>query len=225
VESEPQTTTGALIFDLDGTLVDTVGHRIAAWVQALVEAEIPASSVTVAPLIGMGGRDLATAIARHGGIDLNARRLEGLERRAGAIFSERNRRPRPLPGIRDVLTSLVALGKPWAIATGGLQDEAQPSIECLRLPSRPIVIDGTLVARGKPAPDLLLLAADRLRIPPGECRYIGDSTWDMLAAAAAKMASIGVTAGGVASADALKAAGAGRVFANLTEFWRSMGGP
>ena len=80
----------------------------------------------------------------------------------------------------------------------------------------PLIVDGTHVAHAKPAPDLLLLAASRLEVDPADCWYVGDATWDMLAAVAAGMPAIGVTTGAVDAAT-LFAAGAGRVVASLAE--------
>ena len=108
-----------------------------------------------------------------------------------------------------------AAGVPWAIATSSRRAQVRTSIDALKLPSEPTVIDGSHVSRAKPAPDLLLLAAQELGVDPRGAWCVGDSTFDMLAARAAGMHPIGVTSGAVAAA-ALFSAGAAEVIDSLT---------
>jgi phosphoglycolate phosphatase-like HAD superfamily hydrolase len=77
-------------------------------------------------------------------------------------------------------------------------------------------VDGSHVERAKPAPDLLLQAASTLKVAAGECWYIGDATWDMRAASAARMVPIGVTTGAVGDM-VLREAGAQAVIGSLDE--------
>jgi HAD superfamily hydrolase (TIGR01509 family) len=205
----------AIIFDLDGTLVDTVGARIAGWSDAFAESDIPATRRQIEPLIGMDGRRLATDVAGAAGIELDRDRAESLDRRAGALFDEHNRDPRPLPGARECLARLDAAGVTWAIATSSRAEQVRASVASLALDRDPRIIDGSAVEHAKPAPDLLLLAADRLQAVPKECWYVGDSTWDMRSAVAAGMRAIGVVAGAAVDAKALSEAGADVVLDTL----------
>ena len=96
-------------------------------------------------------------------------------------------------------------------------EQVQTSVSALGLADEPEIVDGSHVEHAKPAPDLLLLAAERLGLPPARCWYVGDSTWDIRAAVAAQMPGIGVTAGAAVGADVLAEAGAERVVADLAE--------
>jgi len=200
----------ALIFDLDGTLVDTVGLRIDAWLQTFAEVGIPADREHVATLIGADGRRLAQEVAAVAGRPIDLARAEAIDRRAGELYGALNTAPRPLPGVTDLLEQLAGSDLRWAIATSSRAEQVMTSVEALGLAELPMIIDGSHVEHAKPAPDLLLLAADRLSSSPRGCWYIGDATWDMLAARSAGMVAIGV-ASGSATAEALGQAGAAGV--------------
>jgi HAD superfamily hydrolase (TIGR01509 family) len=206
----------AVIFDLDGTLVDTVEKRIAAWLEVFAEERIPASRETIAPLIGSDGKFLARRIAANAGIELDDARAEAIDRRCGEIYDRLNTDPRPLPGARETLEWLTERGLPWAIATSSRREQVTDSVAALGLTKEPKIIDGSHVEHAKPAPDLLLYAARELGQVPAECWYVGDSTWDMRAARAAEMIPIGVPTGAASAAD-LEGAGAATVIGSLAE--------
>ncbi len=203
-----------IIFDLDGTLVDTVETRIRAWLNVFEAEGIPATRRQVAELIGSDGRQLARDVAAAAAIVLAEGRDEAIDARCGALFAEWNTDPRPLPGATSLIARLEVAGVPWAIATSSRREQVAASVAALELPRAPLVVDGTHVAHAKPAPDLLLLAAHELGIDPPECWYVGDATPDMRAAVAAGMVAIGVPTGAV-DENALRAAGADRVVASL----------
>jgi HAD superfamily hydrolase (TIGR01509 family) len=205
----------ALLFDLDGTLVDTVLIRIQAWLEAFQEAGIPADRAAVAALIGSDGRGLAREIVTQAGRHLSDEAIEHLDHRAGELHEAANVDPRPLPGARELLLGLTGSPIRWAIATSSRRAQVRTSVEALHLMRRPVIVDGSHVALAKPAPDLLLLASRRLRIAPAACWYVGDARWDMLAAASAGMQPVGVTSG-AADARTLQAAGAVAVVPDLT---------
>lgn len=207
----------AVVFDLDGTLVDTVRARIDAWNAAFDEFDIPVARSTLEPMIGMDGRRLATEVAAAEGAPLDEASAEAVDRRAGTLFDARNRDPRPLPGARDVLKRLDAAKVIWAIATSSRAEQVVASVAALRLDQDPRIVDGSSVERAKPAPDLLLLAARQLGAKPEECWYVGDSTWDMRAAVSARMAAIGVLAGAAVGDGALRTAGATAVLRTLDQ--------
>lgn len=196
----------AWIFDLDGTLVDTVETRIVAWLQTFEEQRIPSNRALVAKLIGSDGRRLARIVAEAAGQTLSSDREEEIDRRAGEIYSALNTNPKALPGALELLNTLDELQRRWAIATSSRREQVDASVNALALPRRPIIIDGSNVKHAKPAPDLLLYAARELGVEPSRCFYVGDSIWDMQSAAAAGMQAIGVASG---SATAVELAGAG----------------
>jgi len=204
----------AVLLDLDGTLVDTVETRIQAWLAVFAEWGIPVSHDQLEPMIGLDGRRLARDVAAAADVQLTDGRDEAIDRRAGEIYGRLNRDPRPLPGARELLATLDDRGISWAIATSSRREQVATSVEALRLPRSPTIIDGTHVEHAKPAPDLLLLAGRELRADPATTWCVGDSTWDMNAAVAAGMVPVGVTTGAV-DADTLRQAGARLAVTNL----------
>jgi HAD superfamily hydrolase (TIGR01509 family) len=122
-----------------------------------------------------------------------------------------------LPGLAAVLAAIDELNLRWVIATSSRKEQVAVSVGALELEDEPEIVDGSHVEHAKPAPDLLLLAAERLRLPPARCWAVGDSTWDIRAAVAAGMAGIGVSAGSAVGPGDLHAAGAARVLGSLTE--------
>jgi HAD superfamily hydrolase (TIGR01509 family) len=204
-----------ILFDLDGTLVDTVPARIDAWEVALEEAGITATRAQLEPMIGMDGRRLARDAAEAAGQRLGEDEVEALDRRSGELFDARNRDPRPLPGARETLFALDARGLTWAIATSSRREQVAASIAALELTSEPRIVDGSHVEHAKPAPDLLLLGARELGIAADACWYVGDSTWDMRAAIAAGMVPVGILAGAAVDEAALRDAGASVVHPTL----------
>jgi len=209
---------------LDGTLVDTVPARIKAWLRALHEAGISVGHREVAALIGSDGRYVARESARAAGQALDARRAEVIDRRQGEIFEVLNINPKPLPASRELLKILDSRIIPWAIATSSRHEQVAASLKALSLPRTPTIIDSRDVRQAKPAPDLLLKAARVLGVEARRCWYIGDSTWDMVAAKAATMVAVGVTAGSAVRPDALASAGAVKVCKTLRGVIQLLGG-
>lgn len=207
---------GAVICDLDGTLVDTVPTRIDAWLRTFAEFGIDADRDHVASLIGSDGKWLAGQVAERTGRELAPDRAEAIDQRAGETYSELNTDPHHLPGAPEFLAALAEAGLAWAIATSSRPDQVRASVTALDLDPWPIVIDGLAVEQAKPEPDLLFAAAERLEVPPGVCWCVGDSRWDVLAAIAAGMAPIAV-ATGASSATELGQFGATTVVERLDQ--------
>ena len=190
--------------------MDTVETRIEAWLATFAEVGIPADRAHVARLIGADGKRLANEVAQVAGRHLDGTRAEAVDRRSGEIYDRFNTDPRPLPGARTLLTALSRSDFLWAIATSSRREQVGASVNALRLPRPPLIVDGSAVEHAKPAPDLLLLASQRVATPARRCWYAGDSTWDMEAARAAGMTGLGMPYG-VASAATLRRAGAAAV--------------
>jgi HAD superfamily hydrolase (TIGR01509 family) len=206
-----------LIFDLDGTLVDTVHRRIDGWVEALNAAGLPATAGEIGPLIGMDGKRLARELAASAGRTLSEDEVEAIDHAAGEAFDRRNKAPEPLPGLEDALAAIGMCGSKWVIATSSRAAQVRGSVAALGLEELPQIVDGSHVEHAKPAPDLLLLAAERLGVAPERCWAVGDSTWDARAAVAAGMRAVCVTAGSAVSVGDLVAAGADVVVATLAD--------
>jgi HAD superfamily hydrolase (TIGR01509 family) len=207
----------AVLFDLDGTLVDTVQTRIAAWEQALEEAGLPTGRDRLAPLIGLDGKRLAVEIAALAGAPIDNARAEEIDRNSGEIYERLNKSPRALPGLGRLVAELDRRQIAWAIATSSRKGQVRTSVEALGLAEEPAIVDASHVKHAKPEPDLLLLAAEQLGIKPAACWYVGDATWDMVSAVAAGMIAIGVTAGSAVDAATLAGAGAAAVVSTLDE--------
>jgi HAD superfamily hydrolase (TIGR01509 family) len=216
---------GAVLFDLDGTLVDTVSDRIEAWARVFDEFGIPVDRGRLGPLIGVDGKRLAREVAAIAGMTLDDDRTEAIDKRCGEIYETLNREPRPLPGVRVLVETLERRGVPWAIATSSRREQVGTSVDALGLAQEPTIVDGSHVKHAKPEPDLLLLGARKLRVEPTRCWYIGDSTWDIAAAIAAGMIPIGVTAGSAVAAAVLEGAGAALVVPTLEALLAAIGRP
>ena len=118
---------------------------------------------------------------------------------------------RPLPGARDLLAYLTQAGVPWAIATSGRRQSAQPLLDMLEVPKDVPVVTRDQVEHAKPDPDLFLAAAERLGVAVETSIVVGDSVWDLLAARRARALGVGLLSGGYGQ-DELEGAGAYRVY-------------
>jgi phosphoglycolate phosphatase-like HAD superfamily hydrolase len=186
----------ALLFDLDGTLVDSVYQHVLSWREALESEGIELAVWRIHRRIGMSGGLFLKALERELGHDLDA----GMAERLGAAHAKgvlgRMNQILPLPGARELLAALSSMGVRWAIATSGAEKTARPTLALLSIPSSVPVITRDQVAYAKPNPDLFLAASERLGVPPGDCFVVGDSIWDMLAARRAGALGIGLLSGG-----------------------------
>ena len=212
---------GALIFDLDGTLVDTVYAHVFAWQRALDEAGMPIDGWRIHRRIGMSGGLFTRAVARELGRPLGEDEVEAIQTRHGELFRELLPGRRPLPGAPELMAELRGTGVVHGIATSGRRPEIDASLEALGVGDETVVIARGDVLRAKPEPDLFLACAERIGAPPDECYVIGDAVWDLLAARRARMLSIGLLSGGYGE-DELTSAGAYRVYRDCEELRASL---
>ena len=204
----------AFVFDLDGTLVDSVYQHVLAWREALQSEGVQLAVWRIHRKIGMSGGLLTNILLRETGVELTAERIERLQRVHAEAYKRVARDIQPLPGARALLAALTDAEIPWAIATSGRMETAAPVLETLGVSrDRVPVITRDLVKYAKPDPDLFLEAADRLGISIQAASVVGDSVWDMLAARRAHSLGIGVLSGGYGMEE-LERAGAYRVFAD-----------
>jgi HAD superfamily hydrolase (TIGR01509 family) len=211
----------ALIFDLDGTLVDTVYAHVFAWQRALIEVGSPIDGWRIHRRIGMSGGLFARAVAREIGRELTAGEAEALQRRHGEVFREILPDRRPLPGAIELLEALRRSGVVHGIATSGRRPEIDRSLEALGIPAETVVVERGDVLRAKPEPDLFLACQQRIGVGADECYVVGDAVWDLLAARRAGMLSVGLLTGGYGE-DELRAAGAFRVYRDAAELLESL---
>jgi HAD superfamily hydrolase (TIGR01509 family) len=208
-----QERTQAFLFDLDGTLIDSVYQHVLAWQDALDQMGIELSVWRIHRKIGMSGGLFANALQRETGHLLTPDETARLRKLHAESFRERAEQLRPLPGARALLASLTEAGVPWAIATSGYLESAGPMIQMLEVAADVPVITRDQVAHAKPDPDLFLAAADRLGVDIAESVVVGDSVWDLLAARRAGALGVGLLSGGYGQ-DELERAGAYRVYAD-----------
>ncbi len=211
----------ALIFDLDGTLVDTVYAHVFAWQLAFAEDGLPIDGWRIHRRVGMSGGLFARAAARELGREFTPGETDALQNRHGQIFRELLPERRPLPGAVALLAELRERDVPHGIATSGRRPEIDASLEALGVPDDLVVVERGDVMRAKPEPDLFLACAKRIGVAPGECYIVGDAVWDLLAAHRAGMLSVGLLSGGYGEAE-LQSAGAFRVYRDAEELRHSL---
>lgn len=191
----------AILFDLDGTLVDTVHLRVASWIAAFGAAGIVVGADELAPLMGGDGRWVVRQVAERRGIVLDEASQEHLDRASGDWFETHGRDRVATPGARDLLLALDAVAIPWAVATSSRPEQVHASVAALDLRRPPTIVDSSHVRHAKPAPDLLLAGAEQVGVAPARVWYVGDARWDMLAAVSAGMVPVAVLTGATAAAD------------------------
>ena len=213
----------ALIFDLDGTLVDTVYAHVFAWQKAFQEDGLAIDGWRIHRKIGMSGGLFTRAVSREIGHDLSdeqARELQAVHDRLFREILPPDER-RPLPGAKAILVELRERGITHGIATSGSRPGIDASLAALEVPDDMVVVQRGDVARAKPEPDLFIECARRLEVAPEDCYVIGDAVWDLLAARRARMLSIGLLSGGY-GADELQGAGAFRTYRDAAELQSSL---
>lgn len=204
----------SFLFDLDGTLVDSVYQHVLAWHEALESEGIQLSIWRVHRKIGMSGGLLTNMLLRETGLALEPERIERLQHLHSQVYRRHVGEVRALPGARALLDALTEAQIPWAIATSGRLETAGPVLETLGVdPTQTVVVTRDQVKYAKPDPDLFLAAAARLGVPIESATVVGDSVWDVLAARRAHALGVGLLSGGYGE-DELQRAGAYRVYAD-----------
>jgi HAD superfamily hydrolase (TIGR01509 family) len=205
------------LFDMDGTLVDSVYQHVLAWKTALDAEGIELSVWRIHRRIGMsGGLFMNQLIRELGEIDrtpeLDADRVERLRLAHAEAYRGYAAQIRPLPGARALLDWLTEAKIPWAVATSGRMETARINLDALGVdPEITPVVTRDQVRYAKPDPDLFLAAAARLNAPIETAVVVGDAVWDMLAAVRCRALGVGLLSGGYGPEE-LRQAGAIRVF-------------
>ncbi|MCO4319236.1 HAD family hydrolase [Phyllobacterium sp. 21LDTY02-6] len=215
------------LFDLDGTLVDSVYQHVLAWKEALDSEGIDLSVWRIHRKIGMSGGLFTNQLLRETGMEFSAERVERLRQAHAAAYQRQSSNIRPLPGASELLDWLSAAGIPWAIATSGRMETAAVNLAALGVdPQKSPVVTRDMVKYAKPDPDLFLAAAARLEAPIDTAVVVGDSIWDMLAAVRCRALGVGLLSGGYGPEE-LRESGAFRVYddpADLLEHIDEVGG-
>ena len=201
----------ALLFDLDGTLIDSVYQHVLAWHEALEELGLSLAVWRIHRRIGMSGGLLVQALGREIGQRLTSEQAQELQKRHAAAYERYQSAIQPLPGARELLQQLSRDNIPYAIATSGRPEGARSALERLGVRPEIPVITRQEVQRAKPDPDLFLAAAQRLNVPITRAMVVGDSVWDLLAARRAGCLGIGLLSGGYGKEE-LEQVGAYRVY-------------
>jgi HAD superfamily hydrolase (TIGR01549 family) len=204
----------AFLFDLDGTLIDSVYQHVLAWKEALDEEGVVLPVWNIHRKIGMSGGLFTNILLRETGLDITPERIERLQQRHAEAFNHHHAQGsvRPLPGARELLQFLTQEKIPWAIATSGRMRTAAHNLAALGVdPNEVPVVTRDMVRHAKPDPDLFIAAAERLGVDIHHSLVIGDSIWDMLAAQRARALGVGLLSGGYGQ-DELQRSGAFRVY-------------
>jgi HAD superfamily hydrolase (TIGR01509 family) len=213
--------TPALVFDLDGTLVDSVYQHVLAWREALETAGIELSVWRIHRRIGMSGGLFVNALLRETGRRISAEETARLQKHHAEAYARQRMQIRPLPGARELLEYLSAEGVPWAIATSGRLETARLALEVLGITDGVPVVTRDDVAHAKPDPDLFLAAAARLGVDLSASIVVGDSVWDVLAARRARALAVGLLSGGYGQEERERA-GAYRVYQDPADLARHL---
>jgi len=206
----------ALLFDLDGTLVDSVYQHVLALRDALEQYGMPLAVWRIHRRIGMSGGLFVNALAREIGRTLEADAAARIQTLHAEAYKQYAGQVRPLPGAIELMAHLAKTGVPHAIATSGYRHTAELTVKSLGIGSEVPLVTRDQVAHAKPDPDLFLAAAHRLEIPIEHSVVVGDSIWDLLAARRARALGVGLLSGGYGEEE-LERAGAYRVYADPAE--------
>ncbi len=209
----------SFIFDLDGTLVDSVYQHVAAWHQALQALGIELAVWRIHRRVGMSGGLFTEILLREIGREFTPALVDELQTRHAEAYSGMAKWVRPLPGAILLLEHLTRERIPWAIATSGKLSSAKYSLQTLGVAASTVVITRDNVRRAKPDPDLFVTAASHLGSDIESAVIVGDSVWDMLAARRARGLGVGLLSGGYGQ-DELERAGAIRVYEDPADLLR-----
>jgi HAD superfamily hydrolase (TIGR01509 family) len=206
----------SFLFDLDGTLIDSVYQHVIAWRHALTSIGIDLSVWRIHRRIGMSGGMMVSALLRETGATLSRKEIERLQETHAEAYRAQVSTVTPLPGASELLRYLTEKNVKWAIATSGYAATAHSALALLGLPEDTTMITRDRVRHAKPDPDLFLAAAAELDVKPRHAMVVGDSVWDLLAARRAGALGVGLMSGGYGREE-LERAGAYRVYADPAE--------
>ena len=195
----------AVIFDVDGTLVDSVDLHAEAWRRVLGEFGHDVKLSDVRAQIGKGGDELLKVFLSPEEIEKDG---EKLDERRGALFKEEFlSQVRPFPGVRGLFEHLIGRGHRIALGSSGKEDEVEHHKKLCGIEDLDLVQTTSEDAeKSKPHPDIFLAALEKLGVDAEQAVAVGDTPYDASAAGKAGIAAVGVLCGGF-PADDLRRAG------------------
>jgi len=198
-----------VLFDVDGTLVDTTYLHAVTWWEAFRQGDHDVPMWTIHRAIGMGSDKILDALL---GTDRDRDGDRKLTDAHAALYSTYWDRLRPLPGAADLLRACRSSGRKVVLASSASERELRALRRALDADDAiDVATSASDAEQSKPAPDILEVALDRAGLAPDEVMLVGDSVWDVRAAAKLNVPCIGVTCGGT-SAGELNQAGAVAVY-------------
>ncbi|WP_067970540.1 HAD family hydrolase [Mycolicibacter icosiumassiliensis] len=208
----------AVLFDIDGTLVDSNYLHVHAWSRAFSELHLEVESWRIHRAIGMDGTELVRLLSDEAPQDVR-RRLKDLHSqyylRSSALLS-------PLPGARNLLERLAALDLPVVLATSAPEEELAALRKVLGCDDLVAAVTSSAdVDVAKPDPDIIGIALDRVGATAERAVFVGDAVWDAQACVRAGVPSIGLLSGGVSRTE-LEMAGASAVFENAEDLLENL---
>lgn len=210
--------TGAVLFDIDGTLVDSTYLHVIAWMRALQEVNHPVDAWRIHRGMGMGSSQLLTCLLGE--------EADRLGPRAKQRHSEHYHRAAPLlrafDGARELVKAVAQRGARVVLATSAAPDELERLRSVLEIDDAVAgITGGGDVEAAKPAPDLVEVALQQAGVPADRAIFVGDTVWDVQACAKAGVACACVLSGGI-SAKELTEAGAVAVYEDCQELLREL---
>jgi beta-phosphoglucomutase len=190
----------AVIFDMDGVLIDSYQAHYASWRKLYQELEQPYSEAEFASDFGRTSRDI---LRRKFGDAMSDARIREIDARKEALFRDILRQSFPaMAGARELIDALAADGFLLAVGSSAPPENLSLSLEKLgRAHQFQAIVTGADVTRGKPDPQVFQLAAERLGVSPGKCAVVEDAVHGIEAANHAGMTSIALA--GTATRDQL----------------------
>ena len=210
-----------MLFDLDGTLVDSAYEHVLAWHDTFVEFRMDIPNWKIHRRVGMSGSFFLPGLLREIGRSASPSLIKRLESRHAQHFTRKIKSIRVLPGARELLQHLSQIGLPWTIATSGERRQTEKLVKGLHLAKSLPVVTGDDVKNAKPAPDVFLIAAEKLGVSISDSIIVGDSPWDLLAGRRLKALGVGLLCGGYAKEE-LERAGAHLVYDDPAELLENL---
>jgi HAD superfamily hydrolase (TIGR01509 family) len=200
----------AVIFDVDGTLVDSVDAHAEAWQRVLAEFGHGVPLARTRAQIGKGGDELMKEFLSPQDIEQHGKAID--KRRSEMFKADYLEKVQPFPGVRALFERLLAEGHKLALGTSGNENEVAHYKKLLGIEDLDLVQTTSQDAeRSKPHPDIFKAALDKLGVEAGEAVAVGDTPYDAIAAVKAGMGAVGVLCGGF-PADDLRGAGCMALF-------------
>ncbi|WP_402463619.1 HAD family hydrolase [Isoptericola aurantiacus] len=216
--------TGAVLLDVDGTLVDSNYLQVTAWVRAFRDVGIEVDAWRVHRTLGMAGSQLVPRVAEHSGAELAAGVAEQVEEAHSRHATEAVPLMRVFDGARELVHAIRERGARPVLATSASPDMLEHLRELLDV-DEPLhaVTSAQDVEASKPEPELVQVALDAAGVPPSRAVFLGDSVWDVLAAERAGVPCVGLLSGGI-GADELTEAGAVEIRTDAAELLAHLDG-